>query len=265
MLKIYSYFWYNLNKRLSFSGNKKLPIKISYDNVFLVSYPKSGSTWVRFLIGNYLSGNRCDFTNSHLIVPDIHLNPEQCSQIQQPIFIKSHMPFRCDYRNVIYLVRDGRDVAVSYYFHLMKYRKISRNTLFADFIGKFNHGFFDDYTSWNSHVNSWINNAPNKFLLIKYENIKQNPLLQLIKILEFANISVNYDAATAAIESSKFEKMKTLEKAQHNMFYRLSDSDASIPFIRRGQVGNWKQFFTDDLMNEFIRVHGLALERLNYL
>lgn len=240
-------------------------IKIFADDVFLVSYPKSGNTWLRFLIGNYLTGNQCDFKNSHLIVPDIHFNPEQCSQIRRPRFIKSHMPFTPNYSKVVYLVRDGRDVAVSYYFHLMKYRKITKETKFEDFLIDFNAGYIDGYTSWSSHVNSWLNKASDYFIVVRYEDLKANTLVKLIQILDFAGVPINQDAAIAAVDVSRFEKMKFTEKSQHKLFEKLANSDPSISFVRSGQVGDWKNFFTDELMNDFINIHGSALKSMAYL
>ena len=48
-----------------------VPKTIFPDDVFIVSYPKSGSTWLRFLIGNYLSENQCRFSNVQTFVPDV--------------------------------------------------------------------------------------------------------------------------------------------------------------------------------------------------
>ena len=245
-------------------NRKKPPINVLPDDVFLVSYPKSGNTWVRFLIGNYLTGNKCDFTNSHLIIPDIHFNPEQCSKIQQPRFIKSHNKFTSAYPRVVYIVRDGRDVAISYYFHTMKIGKISEDANFEDYLEKFNSGLLDRFSTWSNHVNSWLNNASNNFLLVRYEDLKLNPLQKLIQILEFSGISINYDVAEAAVEASKFEKMKFLEKSQQEMFEGFAKYDSNIPFVRSGEVGNWKTFFTRESTSRFIKIHGSALERLGY-
>lgn len=99
------------------------------------------------------------------------------------------MPFTPNYSKVVYLVRDGRNVAVSYYFHLMKYEQISKDTKLEDFIVvDFNAGFIDKYTSCSSNVNSWLKNAPKKFLLLGYEDLKANPLgLLVILLLSFMN------------------------------------------------------------------------------
>ncbi len=82
-------------------GNtKKFNIKSS--DIFLVSYPKSGNTWLRFLLGNYISTDIVDFTKSSLVIPDIDANPEQINLLKTtPRFIKSHFTYTADYPNVI--------------------------------------------------------------------------------------------------------------------------------------------------------------------
>lgn len=191
------------------STSKNLPIEIFNDDVFLVSYPKSGRTWVRFLIANYLSNNQCDFLNSYLIVPGIDYNPEQCVNVSRPRFIQSHWAFTQEFRKVIFVVRDGRDVAVSYYFHLIKFKVISKDTSFDDYLKMFNQGSFDQFTPWGNYVETWLNNAPEEFLLIKYEDLQKDVAKELTRMLEFAGLSVNEDAVIEAVKASSFEKMKS--------------------------------------------------------
>ena len=235
------------------------------DDVFLVSYPKSGNTWLRFLLGNYITGNKCDFTTAHLIIPDIHYNPKHCSEIQRPRLIKSHMPYVPEYRRVVYLVRDGRDVAVSYYFHSMKYSLMKKDSSFEEFLDHFNRGAVDDFGLWVAHVHSWLDHGPKDFLLVRYEDLKADPESLLIRILEFAGVPADHDTALRAIEASRFEKMRDLEKKQHHQFDRLSNSDPAISFVRKGEVGDYQNHFNNILMQKFLAVHGGALERLNYI
>ena len=247
------------------SINQDIPIELFPDDVFLVSYPKSGRTWLRFLIANYLSGNKSDFTNSHLIVPDIDYNPQQCSKIQRPRFIQSHWPFTPAFSRVVYIVRDGRDVAVSYYFHMLKFRIIDKETRFDDFLVNFNKGCLDNFTAWSDHVNLWVDNQPQDFLLVKYEDMKANTVGELIRILEFAGLGVDEDAVVGAVEASGFEKMKNLENTQSKLLDVLANTDLSMKFVRQGKVAEYVNYFNDELLIDFIDIHGSALRRLGYL
>lgn len=48
------------------------------DNSFIVSYPRSGSTWLRFLVGNLLSPDQpISFKTVEQVLPDIHVNSTQ--------------------------------------------------------------------------------------------------------------------------------------------------------------------------------------------
>lgn len=246
------------------SESQGIPIQIFNDDVFLVSYPKSGRTWVRFLIANYLSNNQCDFLNSYLIVPGIDYNPEQCINLQRPRFIQSHWSFTPEFKKVIFIVRDGRDVSVSYYFHLIKFQIIPKDTRFEDYLAMFNQGSFDQFSPWGNYVENWLNNAPEEFLLIKYEDLKTNVVKKLTKMIEFAGLPVNEEAVIEAVRASSFEKMKSHEQSG-KLYEELEKTDLSIPHVRQGKVGSYKDYFDDKMLAEFNNCHKLALEKLGYL
>ncbi len=252
-----------MNSTLCPAQSQSLP-----DDIFLVSYPKSGNTWLRFLIGNYLTHSRCNFKNCDSIIPDIHYNPEQVEQLQKPRIIKSHSPFTPEYNRVVYIVRDGRDVAVSYYFYALKFGLVESHTRFEDFILRFNNGTVDDFTPWNHHVGSWIERANQNFLLIKYEDLKANAERELTRFLEFADLPIDSSRLTSAVKASEFSNMQKLEKQQQyreDQYRVFGGSDPNIQFVRKGQVGGWQEFFDDRLLADFIDRHGSTLERLDYL
>lgn len=241
-----------------------LPEELYDDDVFLVSYPKSGNTWMRFLIGRCLFGESVDFTTIQRLVPDVHSTRAACRETPRPRIIKSHMPPVPEYKRVIYLARDGRDVAVSSFFHALKYRIIKPDTRFTDFLKGFHDGSVLGFGSWCRHVCSWLDHRPDEWLLIRYEDLRTNTLELLLRVMEFAGITVTETAAAVAVERSSFEHMQKLEREQHSISPELARSDREIPFVRRGESGSWRDFFDDETLAEFVDLHGSALRRLGY-
>jgi hypothetical protein len=243
-----------------------LPRVIYPDDIFLVSFPKSGNTWVRFLLGNILTGNQCDFRNLHAIVPDIFRNRDDCDGLARPRLMKSHLPYRSQMRRVIYLVRDGRDVAVSYYFHLLKKKKLGRNVSFDEYLAAFNRGWPDPMLgSWSSHVLSWLDHWAADYILVAYENLKNDTQAELSRMLDFIGLQRRYEDIVAAIAASDFERMKVMEQQQSDAYHDFAGTDLSIPFMRTGRSGGWREYFSEDAEREFERWQGDALRRLHYL
>lgn len=243
-------------------------LQIFSSDIFLVSYPKSGNTWLRFLIGNYISGNQCDFNNINLIIPDIHRNPEQCLCIQYPRFIKSHFPFSHHlmthkYQKVIYLVRDGRDVAVSYYHHLTRNGKIAGEASFQDYNLIFHQGVIDNFSNWSNHVNFWLDYSQAEILLIKYEDMKSQPDVVLEKVLKFSGIKIDPEKIKKSIYASDFKNMRKKDKDRKSLLGHTIDP--SMPFVREGVSGVWRNMFTDELHDLFLHIHGSALKRMSYI
>ncbi len=101
-------------------------ITIFPDDVFLTSYPRSGNTWMRFLVGNLLHQEKpVTFLNMEGLVPDMYKHSDRTLRhLPRPRILKSHECFDPRYRRIIYIVRDPRDVVVSNYHWEMKKRSM---------------------------------------------------------------------------------------------------------------------------------------------
>ena len=262
----------SLNSLKSYASRKKIrelffiKLNVHKDDVFLVSYPKSGNTWLRFMLGNYISNCHCTFDNCHLIIPDLHFNfqLEYVMNLSKPRIIKSHRPHTKSYPRVIYLTRDGRDVAVSYFHYLKGTNKISKNMSFLDFLYDFNTGKIDGFTGWSSHVNGWLDGSSSKLLLIKYEDMKLNPFEVMGRVINFIGLEYDEKLVKSAIQASSIENMRSHESAMK--FPKLESSDSkTTSFIRKGTIGDWQNYFSEHLNQEFCQLHNKALKRLNYI
>jgi hypothetical protein len=93
-------------------------IRIRPDDVFIASYPRSGNTWVRFLIANLLAPDeKITFRNIENYVPSIYKSADTLDAREGRRYIKSHNPCYELYPKLIYVYRDGRDALVSYYYY----------------------------------------------------------------------------------------------------------------------------------------------------
>ena len=160
------------------------------DDVFLVSYPKSGNTWTRFLIGNLISlHERADFSSINRIIPDPEaLTKRSANALPRPRILKSHQYFDPRYPKVVYIVRDPRDVAVSQYHFQRKRRVIEDGSPIEDFVRGFITGQSSIYGSWGENAASWLaarNGRPN-FLLMRYEDMLEDTHSELAKIASFS-------------------------------------------------------------------------------
>lgn len=235
-------------------------------DTFLVSYPKSGNTWLRFLLSNILyPASSTNFTNVHQRIPDIHdRNPSRIYKSQKPRILKSHSCYKPEYTRVIYLVRDPRDVLVSEYYYL-KRNKVAPDR-FEDFYEQFLRGENHHFGSWGEHVGSWLgadqNSVRNHCLFIRYEDLKADPLSILNEILKFSGQPRSNQIIQQAIERSSFESMKEMDKNREAYF--KAEKNSSIPFVRQGGEEEWREFLSNDQENRLKQTFFYSMERFNY-
>ncbi len=216
----------------------------------IVSYPKSGNTWVCFLVSNLLFPDKTiNFSNVLEIIPDIYDPLLPSNESRETRILKSHEYFDPRYKKVVYIVRDPRSVAVSYYHFLKRRKVIEKDYEFSKFLIYFLDGQYNAYGSWQENVGSWlgaVGNNDERFLLITYEHLLDNTYEVLKNISEFLNVTYSSEMLEKAIQSSSFEQMQSIEKNEQHNHQNFKGKDQSIPFVRRGEKDEWKNFFSKE-------------------
>ena len=246
---------------------KKLlrPVVVNYrhrqlkdNDIFLASYPKSGNTWLKFMLSSLFSKDEVDFDKAESLLPFVgnHINSINLLPDGRRI-IKTHESFRRVYKNAIYIIRDGRDVAISYYYHHLREETFKGEL--NDFVKIFLQGKVDGLDPWHKHIESWIKAGEHSnILFLIYEDCLENPFRELKKIIEFLNINVSDKVIQYAIETNTKEKMRTKEK---DSTFAIGKITKKIPFVRKGKSKEWESVYSDELKKEFYEVAGKTLDR----
>jgi len=243
-------------------------VEVFDDDAFIVSYPKSGNTWVRFLIAHLVAGGRkVDFSSVQEIVPGIDwLSAKKLGALARPRLLKSHEYFDPRYERVVYLVRDPRDVVVSYYHHDLRRRAIPEGCPMEPYVGRFLAGRLDPYGSWREHVGSWLGarDGDPGFLLVRYEDLSAAPQQGLRQIADFLGLRPSAADLELACQRSSFEAMRKLERFQAETAGTLSQVRVQQPFVRSGTVGGWRRELPPALAARIAARWGSTMAALGY-
>ena len=245
------------------------------DDFFLVSYPRSGNTWTRFLVGNLLNPDEpVSFTNIESRVPEIYFNPDRVLRgLPRPRLLKSHESFQPLYKRVIYITRDPRDVAVSFYHHHVKAGNLPDDYPMDDYVPRFVAGEFDSaFGSWGENVQSWLAMRCGNpdFLLLKYEQMLQSPESELQKISDFlmarsfSRVDSTPQRIRRAVELSTPERMRTLEKQQSKEWVLTRGTRQDKPFVRSAKTGEWKDVLSPTAVHCIESAWGNVMQHLGY-
>jgi hypothetical protein len=199
---------------LSESSKRQMtkPHPVFPDDTFFVSYPRSGSAWLRRLVGIALHPESPEKIRRNIneVIPDMYAVGEQLAQYARPRMIKSHESYQPLYPKVVYLYRDARDVALSYY-NFYQTIKGYEGTL-DDFLGLFLNGNVD-FGRWDHHIRSWLFRGPSESLFaVSYEELSRDTRATLASVLAFLGHSVSGKAIEKAVEECTFGRHQVLVK-----------------------------------------------------
>jgi hypothetical protein len=244
-------------------------ISVFPDDVFLVSYPKSGNTWLRFLVANLMYPEKnVDFLNLENLVPGIEGGRKRdFKRMRRPRIMKSQEYFDHRYPKLIYLVRDPRDVVLAEYYYDIKRRAIAEDTPLEQFVacflsGQLNHAF----GTWGEHVASWLSTRGDdrRLLLLKYEALHKQPLEEMARIAAFLGVEAGPERLEFAIEQSKADRLRQLEKKQGHLFSSTRDTRQDMPYIRSAKSGGWKTQLSEASIAKIESRWGGLMKQLGY-
>jgi len=229
-------------------------------DAFVGSYPRSGSTWLRFMLNELLVGQASGFTNVNQAQPDVGNHGTALPVLPgNGRLIKTHEPFRPEYKKAIYLVRDGRDVMLSE-FAYQKALGFASGELDA-YIPRFLAGKVNPFGSWINHVQSWLDardsNRAN-ILLVHFQELRGNSELALSEIMSFLGRPVSREKIREAIANNAVERMREKEKVNPQR------ASARGRFIGNGSVGGWQEKLTPQQIELIEAQAGQILARLGY-
>jgi hypothetical protein len=230
----------------------------------LVEYPKSGVTWLSYLMANanqLLKGDAriVTFFNVGEFVPDIHASRDLAPPTSTGFgfrCIKSHAGFTSRYDRVFYLVRDPRHVMASYF-------------RFSSDLGIWN-GSFEDFVrnpefgigAWNAHVDGWLTNigpgAP--FTLIKYEDLLADTAGTMSKLFTLLGFKLSAEQLAHVVERSSAKRMREDEA----LFNAGHPKLGNFSFVRKEGVGGARVPVPDAVRAHIETVAGNTMRRLGY-
>jgi hypothetical protein len=244
-------------------------LEVFPDDTFLVSYPKSGNTWTRFLVANLMYPDKNpDFSNINELIPDPEaLSKNHLNELPRPRIIKSHQYFDPRYQKVICIVRDPRDVALSEYHFQIKRGLIGDDAPVADFVTSFlGHKQEHSYGTWYENVGSWFftRRSHPAFLLVRYESMQSQPMPEMARIAEFLGATVDPEALAFAVKQSSADRMRELEKKQAHLWSSTKDTRPDKPFVRQAKAGGWRSDLPHDCVAKIEAAWGGLMTELGY-
>ncbi|MEA2437071.1 MAG: hypothetical protein QOF65_1627 [Thermoleophilaceae bacterium] len=273
--------------------------------VWLASYPKSGNTWMRALFTAWRSGGPVDLDEldgapmaagravfaEELGVLSTSMTAEEvdllrprvdeavAARADRPLLRKAHDAYfpgpageailsAAATHGAVYLIRDPRDVAVSYAHHHGRPPEWARGhmndphaTVDVDREPVPRH-LRQRLGTWSDHVRSWVDEAPFPVEVFRYEDLLEAPVREFARALAFAGFAPA-DAAVvaAAVEHASFDRLR---RAEDEHGFRERDPKSAGEFFRRGSAGAWHDELPPELAAAIADDHAEVMERFGY-
>ncbi|XP_058029311.1 amine sulfotransferase-like [Ahaetulla prasina] len=255
---LFNYKGYNLSKDLMKHDFLETveDFEIRDSDIFIDTYPKSGTVWTQNIVclilyeghrngtENICITHRCAFLEYKLYNLNI-------TQMPSPRVIISHLPYylvpkklRAKKGKVIYVYRNPKDIFVSFFHYIKSFKAEDNSWNLEEEMQRFLSGnvgsslVFDHVKGWYTHQNEF------NILFLCYEEMIQDLRRTVLKICKFIGKELSSQEVDKVVEMSTFKNMKADTRANFVKIYEEHFGLSNIKHIRKGTVGDWKNFMT---------------------
>jgi hypothetical protein len=237
---------------------------IDRNDVMVASYPRSGNTWLRFLLTRILTGKSAGFDNVNQVIAEIGIHKDALPLLPgEGRLIKTHELYRPTYKRAIYLVRDVRDVLLSQYSRENELGLVWWGD-FDGYIRAFLKGTINGFGPWQEHIPCWLDSPLAKrgnLLVVQFEDMRRNTQEKLEQILDFLGLQADRGIIADAIADNTVEKMRGREK-QAQKLHQSAREDGR--FVRKGAIMGWREKFTEPQLELIEQYAGETMARMGY-
>ncbi|KAM6950997.1 sulfotransferase 2B1-like [Aplochiton taeniatus] len=227
------------------------------DDIVIVTYPKSGTTWMQEIVPLIQSGG--DPSSVQTLpnwdrVPWLEVRRSRILNLEQrasPRLFATHyhhdmMPqsFFEVKPKVIYVMRNPRDVFTSsYHYHGMASYLVNPGTQ-DEFLQKFINGKIM-FGSWFDHVKGWLNaKNPDRIIYISYEEMIMDLKDSVARISKFMEKSLSLQVTEMIANLCEFKNMKQNKMSNYSLVSTEFMDQNKSEFLRKGIAGDWMNQLT---------------------
>jgi hypothetical protein len=216
---------------------------------FLVSFPKTGRTWLNYMLKQMVKQSNHPLKNNENFIFNEHDNSEiiiENGTRNNPLDVFKFTS-RKRYRRgkVLFLVRDPRDVVVS---HFHQVTKRAKNPFVFNSISDFVKDDILGFKRIIQYYNLWFfqKDIPKDFLLIKYEDLLNQGVDTLSEINKFFNIDITKDKIEKIYSESSADKMRKKEKENKLEGFTDFGKDRDKLKVRNAKSGGFINELSED-------------------
>ena len=180
-------------------------------HTYLVSYPRSGSTWLRCMLTALLNDGRIDVSLVAETVPDVHRTDPSHRPARTPVIVKSHAPVTAEMPQVVYVVRDGLEAMTSYAAH-----QVEKGRVRAEDVDAWALSDAPWPCRWDEHVVGWLDRfaaAPDVgAFVVRYEDLRADPGRWLTKVAGRCGISADPTDIERAVSAARLDNLVPLDR-----------------------------------------------------
>jgi aryl sulfotransferase len=272
--------------------------------VWLASYPKSGNTWLRAVLTSWRTGAGVDLDDldggpmawarapfdEALGIPSSSMTPDEADLVRpraDELVVAGEGERRLrkihdayfdgpDGEPVVsvaatccalYMIRDPRDVAVSYAHHRGRTLEWTQQHLsdptaaMSGDVDRLLPQLRQRLGTWSEHVRSWVDRPPFPVEVVRYEDCAAAPVETFSRALRFADFApVDEERVAQAVEHARFDRLRGAEE-ESGFTEQPPGADR---FFRRGESGAWREELPAELAARIEADHGEVMARFGY-